>query len=277
MAVSDIIGPDRIYSGSTSSIPRETTSIGDWLATPGAISSVRRMRKTVTEQSLHKKIFRKASSDSQTSFDSVTEGHSGSRGSPSRNTSLRERHGTNSEQGKTPPSPRKNLNPVRTSSLREWKMNSSAEIEPIKLNPKIFTRSYSMLTKGSIADIDSSPKLNIRPKSEKFNVSSEAQVKKRTTSKRGEKLILSRKSSNESTGSFEGLSSPRGRLRHLSSRSGLSDDVMNDDVFKIWVCLPIYHVVLMWRICWCVSKVRPVVLTFSHVTITDVRLLLMRV
>jgi len=55
-------------SPSTSQI-REQNGIGDWLAHPDAISSVRRMRKSVNEQS-HRKLIRKSSVESQHSNDS---------------------------------------------------------------------------------------------------------------------------------------------------------------------------------------------------------------
>lgn len=223
MAISDIPASDRIYSGSTSCIPRDTTSLGDWLATPDAISSVRRMRKSVTEQSRHRKVLRMSSTDSQHSMESVPEEKSGPRNA--RNSPLRERQRKDTDHLQTPPSPRK-LNPVRSRSLREWKLNYGEQ--ETHASPRVFMRSYSVLTKGTIKDSDS-VKLNVRPNSEHLNSSVEAHVIKHTSSK---KRTLSKKLSNESTGSVDLQGSPRGHRRHLSGRSGISDDSGMDDVFK---------------------------------------------
>lgn len=229
MTVSDISVPERSVCGSTSCIPGDT-ALGDWLATPDAISSVRRMRKSVTEQTLHKKLLRKSSTDSQHSVESLHDNSTGSRGSPSRNGSLRERQRTDSERGSTPPSPRKIRVPGRTASLRDMKVGSPDSDK--KCNAKVFMRSFSMLSKANITNVEPAKKLIVtRPNSERKSFDIQSKIK-RKNSKKGEKKTLTRKSSNDSIGSIEGSPLTRSR-RHNSGKLGISDDgEVLDEVFK---------------------------------------------
>ncbi|WAR04737.1 hypothetical protein MAR_020106 [Mya arenaria] len=180
-------------SASTSSISRDQHAIGNWLASPDAISSVRRMRRSVNEQS-HRKLMRKASCESRVSDDSPINSGSSSPILHSRNNSLKERK-RNTSGDDSALSPRIRKWSRRGGSLKERKTSKGEDNESLKP----LAKSYSILSKdttslGDITEKEDTPAF--RPKSE--SVSGKPT---RKNSKKGQKQPLRRKSSTDSVAS----------------------------------------------------------------------------
>ncbi|KAH3699214.1 uncharacterized protein LOC127860864 [Dreissena polymorpha] len=143
-ATSSVISTNQRVSGSTSCLLRESARSGDWLASPEAISSVRRMRKSVTSQA-QRKLLRKPSTDSQYSNESLTGSGTSSPLSRSRNNSLKERKRHDSvHDGEI--SPRNTRSSRHGGSLKERK-KSQTDTGNIKIRKPI-ARSYSTLSKS---------------------------------------------------------------------------------------------------------------------------------
>lgn len=223
LALSEVCSADNVTSGSASSFPRDSIAIGDWLAKPDAISSVRRLRKSITDQ-MHKKLNRKSSTDSQQSIDSTTECTCSSRQAASRSSSLRERPLMDPDHAPSPPSPRK-INPAkRTVSLREITPDNKP-----KAIAKVFVRSQSVLIKGNPQDSGTKAAVKTRPRSEKNALLRDSSNK---TSRKDlkEKNTPPGLSPKSSTDWNDDAAVTTRKNRHLSSGSKHSD--WSDDVFN---------------------------------------------
>lgn len=178
----------------------------DWLATPGAISSVRRMRKSVAEQA-HHRIFRKTSTDHQDFSPSSPPSHS-------RNNSLKERKRSDTGDMSSPKPGHANR---RGGSLKERKSSKADRADHFA--DQLLSRSYSVNSRSSLSDFNKKQDIpSSGPSSE--SIDEETKIK-RKNSKKSEKQNLSRKLSQECTGSIDGSSSSR-RKTNLRRKVGVA-------------------------------------------------------
>lgn len=191
---------ERTNSGSTTNLSHDEHASRDWLATPGAISSVRRMRKSVTAQA-HQRLLRKTSAEYSDSchFYPSSPTHS-------RSNSLKDRKKSTSSEMT---SPRQSLVSRRGGSLKERKTSKTDRNDHTIVQP--LSRSYSMLTKSALSEFNrkqESTCSNIAPETN-TETNEEGTKIKRKNSKKSEKHVgLSRKLSNESTTTID-VASPR--------------------------------------------------------------------
>ncbi|XP_060597824.1 uncharacterized protein LOC132751641 isoform X2 [Ruditapes philippinarum] len=198
---------EQTISSSSASVLNDDEASRAWLATPGAISSVRRMRKSVTEQT-HSKILRKVSCDSSEFSQKIL----GSSPSHSRSNSLKEKKKSSCWE---PLSANKEYRNRRGGSLKERKAGTSDRTQQCAVQR--LSRSYSVLSKESVTSLNKYPDdcyITCRDGEKGTNSN-------RKSSKKNEKPRLTRKASNDSTASCD-AGSPSSKKKGVRRKVGLS-------------------------------------------------------
>lgn len=206
-------------SVSSTNLLRDDHASRDWLATPCAISSVRRMRKSVAEQA-HQRVLRKTSTDNLDSYQAF----SSSPPSHSRNNSLKERKKSDSGDMS---SPRMSHAGRRGGSLKERKTSRPDKPEHSSNSP--LSRSYSMSSKSSVADFNRKQDISSSGPSTE-SIDEETKIK-RKNSRKSEKQNLTRKVSGEPTGSDDGRSTPR-RKTNPRRKVGIAGSPDNSSIIS---------------------------------------------
>ncbi|XP_045208469.2 uncharacterized protein LOC123560328 [Mercenaria mercenaria] len=223
MTVSDLSSASAIseqtISSSYTCLPHDDHSSRDWLATPGAISSVRRMRKSVTEQA-HQRILRKTSCE----HSEFCAPNSNSPPSHSRNNSLKEKKKSIASEST---SPKLGYAKRRGGSLKERKA-STADRTDVGVQP--LSRSYSVLSKVTSSEFNKKQEISC---SGPCGGKSEEGLKiSRKNSKKGDKQGLSRKSSNDSTSSIDGSSLASRKKTNVRRKVGIAGSAESSPVIS---------------------------------------------